>query len=148
MGLRDLIPDDTGGTGGRPKESGVGSTREVYGEPFLPEKDNTFWWEEQVEEVTGGLSSFTSFEENAKKIGELSDWVGLHPVEVRKKLSEYNIYETDWEEYIEYYSDEVLDGRVPGYEDDFSPDIQSNPWDDTEWGRDEEKDGGLHNLVD
>ena len=146
MGLEDLIPDGTGtGSGGRPKSRDLGDMREPFGNPFLPERDTEEWWKEQFAEKCKVIPPSDDFETIARKIARLSDWVGLHPVEVRKKLEEHDIYETDWEEYRNYYDDKHLDSRVPGIDGPpFEHEISDEPWDTTE----EREKSGLHSLIE
>lgn len=159
MSLEDLIPDDAGSGGvGRPPSKELGQTIEPAGEPYLPENDDEQWWLERLDDIAEkepvlGENTLDEmeFHHSVEVIGALSDLVSLHPVEVRKKLSEHEIYETEWEDYIGFYDDTVLDDRVPHYDgEDFTPTIKENPWDDDDSSQQEqeEKEGGLHGLIE
>jgi hypothetical protein len=168
MGLNDLVPDDAGDAkGGRPKERGVGESIEPAGKPYLPTKDSEEWWLDVLDDVAekepvldeNSLDEM-SFHKTVEVIGSISDYVSLHPVYVRQILIEHDIYDTDWSAYIDFFNDDYLDSRVPGYgkdKDDYEPEVEENPW-KTEARKDsssssfgssnDDKEGGLHNLVD
>jgi len=160
MGLEDLIPDDAGnGGGGRPKSREIGETIEPAGEPYLPEKDSKEWWLERLEDVEGKEPVLENnditeldFHIQVEVIGSLSDYTAVHPVKVRKKLAEHEILETDWEEYIDFYPDAVLDSRVPHYDGDtYTPQITDTSWDDVDYDEqaaEEDVDSGLMSLVE
>jgi len=160
MSLEDLIPDDTGSGGvGRPKSRDLGETIEAAGKPFLPKHDDKEWWLDALEDTEDqapvledkGLGEM-EFHKTVEVIGVLSDYVSMHPTEVRLKLEKHEIHETDWEEYVDFFPDEVLDRRVPGYDgDDWSPTIKEDPWEsnsNNSSSEEEEKEGGLFNLVE
>lgn len=159
MGLNDLIPDDAGeAKGGRPKSRELGQTIEPAGEPFLPENDTEEWWAERIEDVTDDNPVLEDkelqdlkFEHTVEVMGSIADLTSVHPVRVRKKLDEHDIMETDWEEYINFYSDSVLDSRVPGYDGSgYSPRVEENPWEqavEDDSSSEDENEGGLHNLL-
>lgn len=109
MGLQELDGMDTpDNKGGRPPKSDEEQSRgrEVKGEAFLPSKDDEEWWREK----------FNRFTEENSNIGDaitqLSDFIMVHPLEVRKRLEDYGIHETDWEEYVEEYSFYMKDLRI------------------------------------
>ena len=154
--LTNLIPEDAGsGKGGRPKSKEIGEPVSVEGEPYTDDKDSADWWEEVLSDVAedepiikeNSLDEL-EFMKVVDVVGQVSDYTYLAPVEVRKKLSEHDIYETDWERYIEFYDDALLDDRVPHYDGvgyTTKKVTTTTPTDDD--GDDDEKTGGLHNLV-
>lgn len=154
--LTNLIPEDAGsGKGGRPKKKEIGEPVSVEGKPHTGEDDSADWWEETLSEVAeeepilkdNSLDEL-GFLKVVDVVGLISDYTYLAPVEVRKKLSEHDIYETDWEQYIEFYDDALLDDRVPHYDGHgyTTQKVTTTTLNDDD-GDDDEKTGGLHNLV-
>lgn len=167
MGLNDIVPDDAGeAKGGRPPKKDIGQTREVYGDPFIPEKDNEEWWQEKVDEIVLGDDLFgeetpnsmeeMGMEELEKRLAELSDHIAVNPLDVRTKLDEHGIYETDWSEYMESHAEYYLDSRIPGRgkdEEDMKPgggllNIEEDPGMGPAAEESDDNEGGLFNLVD
>lgn len=154
--LTNLIPEDAGsGKGGRPKSKEIGEPVSVEGKPYTDENDSTDWWEEILSDVAEDEPILEDksldeldFQKVVDVVGQVSDYVYLAPVDVRKKLSEHDIYETDWEQYIEYHNDVLLDARVPHYDgDSYTTKEVTTTTSTTDSSGDEEKSGGLHNLV-
>lgn len=113
MGLDELngmgIDDNKGG---RPsKDELENSSRQVVqGDPFTPDKDDEDWW----------YQKYTKYKMEADNTAEIitliADHVFVNPIEVRKKLHDYDILETDWSEYQEMYPRYDNDARIPGNE--------------------------------
>lgn len=130
MGLEafDIAPDNKGGRKEKDDEEEEQYGRRVEG-TFNPEVDTEEWWRERIEEVCGELNEDDDFETNADKIGDLASATAEFPVDVRKRLHKHGIFETDWEEVLDYYPDHVLDSRYPGYDGgNYSPTVESDPW--------------------
>lgn len=97
------------GKGGGPKTESIEQARESEAstDPFIPDKDFKEWWIGKFHKFTDGESI------DNESIQEFSDYIALNPVRIRLKLEEYGIYETDWEEFVDYYEVYHGDGRIP-----------------------------------
>lgn len=109
MGLDDLdgmgIPDNKGG---RPSKSGgtEKQKRQAEGDALTIQKDNEDWLRHKFNRFKGETDTIDEC------IEQLSAHIYINQITVRKKLEEYDIHETDWEEYIEKYSMYKKDGRL------------------------------------
>lgn len=113
MGLQDLdgmdVPDNKGG---RPpeedkEEQWSGSTP---GDPYIPYKDDEEWWRDKFETAKQKTDDIDA------AVTEVSRIIHVNPIEIRKRLSEYDIYDTDWDEYRDKYDVHEEDLRIPGVE--------------------------------
>lgn len=111
MGLNDLDGMDVeDNKGGRPPKEEIDDTnrRSGTGEPFMPQYDNKEWWKEK-------FNKFKSEENTIQDaITALSAHAQLHTIRIRKKLEEYDIYETDWAEFVEDNEMYRIDMRIRG----------------------------------
>lgn len=126
MGLDDIGDMEKDLVLGGPK-GGRGNDMEQIETAFLPGKDSKEWWIDiildtdaiQSEAETGEIDDDEVLKEfiidvSDSLIRELAGLTHISPVDVRKKLSEHGLYETDWERYKEGTDEHLLDARVPG----------------------------------
>lgn len=110
MGLDDLdgmdIPDNKGG---RPpkKDNDDKRKRKGGGDPFTSNKGGEDWWEHKFNRF---MQDHDSADEAIEALG---DHIAVSPIEVRRKLTEFDVFETDWDEYLEKYSIYANDSRIP-----------------------------------
>lgn len=113
MGLDDLsgmsIPDNKGGRPSKDEQEDE-HVRIAEGDPHTSAKEDEDWWY-QIH------AKFDAEADNERELIELiSQHVFINPISVRRKLQQYDIYETDWEELIEKYPMYKNDARIPGNE--------------------------------
>ena len=101
MGLNDLDGMDTpDNKGGRPSKTEKQSRESRFdGDALTVEKDHEDWWRHKFNRFK------EEYDDMDEAIPALADHVAVFPREVRVKLEDYGIYETDWEAYIEKYPD-------------------------------------------
>lgn len=135
MGLDDLQgmdkPDNVGGR--PPKEEQEDEYgRSLPGDPLIMDKDDEEWWEEVIDEVVEDGQGI----EDA--IPEISNYIYVNPIEVRKMLEDHGFIENDWDEYIESRrekmgNDHLLDSRIPGYGGSSSATKRKSGGKDPDW---------------
>lgn len=113
MGLNDLngmdIPDNKGG---RPSkdDNEEQHARIAAGDPHTLDKDEEDWW---YQKYTKYVMEADSVDEAITLIAENTF---VNPIEIRKKLDEFGIHETDWDNYIDTHPAYENDARIPGNE--------------------------------
>lgn len=151
MGLNDLegmdVPDNKGG---RPTKDEEDDTRgrTAEGDGLTLKKETKDWWRMK-------FKKFKNEEDDVDDaIMEMAEHISVSPIIARKKLQEYDLYETDWEEYIEKYTIYENDLRIPineasgtgtaGLSGLFSDPITSN----SSSSNDDEPSSGLSSMID
>lgn len=114
MGLKDLVPDGAGDAkGGRPEEKGI-ETREMGWRTFCDDRDTEEWWNKLIKDVLGfkGVPDEEG-EELREALEELAEESHIPVLEVRTKLHEHGIYETDWEHYLAVHPQQMGRRALP-----------------------------------
>lgn len=111
MGLDDLngmdVPDNEGGRPEKSEESGR-SARTPMDAASLEDIKSEGWWNVEFN------SLLKEYDDVDDVVMELQRRTYLGPIEIRIRLEEYDIHETDWEAYVEKYPVRKKDSRVPG----------------------------------
>lgn len=145
MGIEDfkVAPDNPGGRPTKEEREEEDGLRDMYGDPYTPNKGDE-WWEEKIDEVLASSEIPTDdFGDFVDATRILSDWTHISTIEVWKQLKEYELAEFDWEWVREEAPDEWKDLRWPKkarYEV-FEVDTDTST-------EEEEYTGGLASLVD
>lgn len=117
MGLDELdgmgVPDNKGGRPTKDEEEETHG-RTAEGDALTLKKETEDWWR----------MKFNRFKQETddvdEAIKEMAEHISVSPIIARRKLQEYELHETDWEEYIEKYTIYENDLRVPIVEADGS----------------------------
>lgn len=152
MGLKDLdgmdIPDNKGGRPEKDEDEDQFSGREKE-HAFNPNKDNPDWWLIRVRQrIDEDKLDSASFEKMMQVIGEVAEETHMNPIDVRKKLDEHEVYETDWERYREWELDTVAHGESPDSRVPLGPTpTPSNQQQEVSVFDDDDSSSGLKSLV-
>lgn len=113
MGLDQLDGMDTpDNKGGRPpkEEQETKRSRTPDGDPLTIKTDREDWINHKFNVHLGD----TEDEDEDEAIISMANELHVHPIVIRKRLEQYDIYETDWEKYIEKYPMYKKDLRIRG----------------------------------
>lgn len=160
MGLFDMDGVEEGNKRGRPKKKEGDGKREPTGNTVTTVGGVRIKaWEHDPEHEAFLEKEFKKLkaeydDDIGRVIQELADKICVGNIAVRKKLAHYEIYETDWEEYIDEYVIYEKDLRIPineptesrsSFSSSSSDDDDKDSFFKDETG--DEKDSGLAGLV-
>lgn len=118
MGLEefDIAPDNKGGRKPKEEEDGKRALRDGEGRSYVQDQSRgEDWWLEVMQSSLNRQSiEGETIEEMENDISVLADYIHTNPLLVWKKLDEHGFIDMDWEEYRDYYSERLMDARVPG----------------------------------
>lgn len=145
MGIDDfkVAPDNPGGRPPKEEQEEEDSLREVYGDPYSPDKSDADWWQEKLDEaLASGEIPTDNFNDFIKASSIVADWVHISTIEVLKQLKKEEVIEFDWEWVREEAPDEWKDLRWPKKARYEVFEVEGSSTED------EEYTGGLASLVD
>lgn len=118
MGLDNfnIAPDNKGGRKPKEEKDGKRALRSGEGRSYVRDQSRgEEWWLEVLSGALGRESiNGDTIEDMENDISVLADYIHTNPLLVWKKLDEHGFIDMDWDEYREYYTDRLMDARVPG----------------------------------